>query len=86
MQYITLDKERFIEVDLERNTSKVFVKAELEKQLKEAQERLLQIPEKPSDKDLLAWAKENFPTMDYSREKQYLEAQISEAQQLLEIK
>lgn len=83
MQYITLDKERFIEVDLEKNTSKVFVKAELEKQLKEAQERLTKIPDKPSDEELLEWAIGNYPQMNYSREREYLEAQISEAQKLL---
>lgn len=86
MQYIVIDKEKFVEVDLEKNTAKVFIKGELEKQLKEAQERLAKIPEKPGDEELLEWARVNYPIMNYSREKEYLETQISEAQQLLEIK
>lgn len=86
MQKIPIDKTRYILFDETNNTSKVVIIPEVEKTIQEAQERLAQLPPEPSGEELLAWARENYPTMDYSKEKQYLEAQISEAQQLLEIK
>lgn len=83
---IPIDKDRYIIFDEKKNTATVVVIPEMQKTLQSAQERLAQLPTEPDEKELLGWAKENFPTMNYSKEKQYLEAQISEAQQLLEIK
>lgn len=86
MQKIPIDKTRYICFDEVNNTATVVVIPELQKTIQEAQERLAQLPVEPDEKELLEWAKENFPKMDYSKEKQYLETQISEAQQLLTIK
>lgn len=86
MQKIPIDKTRYICFDEVNNTATVVIIPEMQKTLESAQERLAQLPTEPDEKELLGWAKENFPTMNYSKEKQYLETQISEAQQLLEIK
>lgn len=86
MQKIPIDKQRYICFDEVNNTAKVVIIPELEKTIYDCQTRLAQLPVEPDEKELLQWAKENFPTMDYSKEKQYLEAQITEAQELLEIK
>lgn len=86
MQKIPIDKTRYICFDEVNNTATVVVIPEVQKTLLDAQTRLAQLPVEPDEKELLQWAKESFPTMDYSKEKQYLEAQISEAQQLLTIK
>lgn len=86
MQKIPIDKTRYILFDETNNTSRVVIVPEVEKTIQKAQERLAQLPPEPSDEELLAWARENYPIMDYAKEKQYLEAQISEAQQLLTIK
>lgn len=84
---IPVDKDRYIVFDEKTNTATVVVIPELQKVVTYAQERLAEIPQEPTDTELLEWARENHPqAMDYSKEKQYLEAQITEAQQLLEIK
>lgn len=87
MQRIPIDKTRYICFDEVNNTAEVVVIPELQETIQKAQERLAQLPEEPDENELLEWAKKNHPqAMDYSKEKQYLEAQITEAQQLLEIK
>jgi len=82
MQKIPIDKTRYICFDEVNNTATVVVIPEVQKTLESAQERLAQLPLEPDEKELLQWAKENYPVMDYSKEKQYLEAQITEAQQV----
>lgn len=86
MQKIPIDKTRYILFDEVNNTATVVVITELQKTIQDCQTRLAQLPIEPDEKELLQWARENFPLMDYSKEKQYLESKISEAQQLLSIK
>lgn len=86
MQKIPIDKTRYILFDETNNTATVVVIPELQKTIQDCQTRLAQLPAEPDEKELLEWAKENYPIMDYSKEKQYLETQIVEAQSLLTIK
>lgn len=83
MQYIKLSSDKFIQYDETNDTSRVIVKSELESQLTEAKARLAEIPPASTDKELLEWAKANYPFMDYSNEKQSLEQIISEGEATL---
>ena len=74
MDYITIDKENFIEYDTKTKKANLLVKTELVKELADAEARLAEIPEGPTDEELLEWAKENYPDMDYSVEKAALES------------
>ena len=83
---IPIDKDRYIILDEKKNTATVVVVPVVQAQIQQAQEKLAQLPTNPGDEELLVWARKNYLAMDYSKEKQYLETQISEAQQLLTIK
>ena len=78
MQYIPLSKDKFIEYNETNDTSRVLIVSELEEQIAQAQERLSVIPQSPSDEELLAWARLNYPMMDYSTEKQKLESIVAD--------
>ena len=80
---IKLTDDKYVEVD-ENDQARVVVKSELEKQVKQAEDRLKEIPQPPSDEELLAWAKENYPMMNYEVEKQALEKVIADNTAVLE--
>lgn len=82
MQILPIDKDRYVKVDGDK--AEVFYLTEVEKCLKEATARLAELPTQPTDEELLEWARENYPAMDYSAEKQSLEAKISECNSILE--
>lgn len=84
MQYIkTNGDDTYIEYDKATRTSRVIVKCEIEKKVREAKERLTQIPAEPTDRELLEWAREHYDGMDYSAEKKNLEQIISEGETTL---
>ncbi len=83
MKYIQLDKDRYVVVD-DADNAKVVVKSELEKKVIEAEARLKEIPQAPTDEELLAWAKDNYPMMNYEVEKQALEKVIADNTAILE--
>lgn len=72
-----------IDYDAVARKASVVSLSETEKELKAAQERLSQIPSGPTDEELLAWARENYPMMDYSRERAELERVIAECKSVL---
>lgn len=78
---LPIDKDKFVVVDGDRAT--VYSRSQLEKQKKQAELRLKEIPDTPSDEELLEWARANYPMMDYSRERATLEGVISENSKLL---
>jgi hypothetical protein len=59
-------------------------KSNLEAQITEAQKRLEAIPATPTDEELLAWARTNYPMMNYSTEKTALEKIIADNTAILE--
>lgn len=75
--------DTYVSFNKETMTSEVIVKSELEKQIEEAKKRLAEIPTIPSDEELLTWAKQNYPIMDYSAEKSSLEKIIGEGEAIL---
>ena len=79
MQYFTIDEKlgKYIEYSEENEATRVVIKSELEEQTAQAKARLVEIPQPPSDKELLEWAKANHPQMDYSVEKQNLTEVVS---------
>lgn len=81
METLILDRDRFVTVDGEK--AMVYSKKRLLEQIKQAETRLVEIPELPSDEELLEWARANYPMMDYSRERATLEGVISENSKLL---
>jgi len=86
LQKIPIDKTRYIIFDDVENTAKVVVPQLVSETLAKAQAKLNSIPAAPSDSELLAYAREHYPAMDYSAEKAELEKTIAESSQLLSIK
>lgn len=84
MQYIKLNNDKYIEYDPDADTSRVIVVSELETQIAEAQSRLNAIPASVPDAELLAWARTNYPMMNYSTEKTALEKIIADNTAILE--
>lgn len=77
MQYIKLDNDTWVEVDTDRNTSRIVRKSDVEQQLTYSQS--LKEAEL-SDELLLEWAKENHPTYERNAS---LDATIATCQELL---
>jgi hypothetical protein len=82
MQIFNIDKDKFIAY--ENDMAKVYSKAELKRQKQEALKRLREIPSQPTDEELLVWARENYPQVNYEAERQSLEVRIAECNSLLE--
>jgi hypothetical protein len=82
MQIFNIDKDKFIAYENDR--ARVISRAELRKQKQEAIERLKEIPPKLTDEELLEWARENYPQVNYEVERQSLEAKVDECKLLLE--
>jgi hypothetical protein len=82
MQIFKIDKDKFIAY--ENDTAKVYSRVELLKQKEESLKRLEEIPPKPTDKELLEWARTNYPQVNYEVEKRSLEAKVAECKLLLE--
>ena len=82
MQILPLDKGKYVKVDGDK--AEVFYTSEVEKCLAESTARLAEIPDPISDEDLLVWARENYPQVNYEAERQSLEAKVAECKSLLE--
>ena len=78
MKYINVEKDIWVEVDEKSLRSVAFNKSAVEKEVVDLQTRLQAIPSSPTDKELLAWAKANYPQMNYEPEKQATVAKIAE--------
>lgn len=77
MKYFRVDDDKFIELNETNNRTTVLSKAELEASVVTATQRLAEIPDEPSDDELLIWAKANHPSkFDYSVEKKTLQEAI----------
>lgn len=66
------------DIFVDSETLQVVQKSLLEEQITKAQARLSEIPAGPTDEELLAWARTNYPQMDYSVEKANLEKIVSD--------
>lgn len=72
MKYIKIDSNTFIQFNGETQQSVTLNKGELENQVTEIEKRLKNAII-PTDEELLAWAKENYPFVDHSAEQIELE-------------
>jgi hypothetical protein len=87
MELLKLEDERYVAVD--KSAAVVFDLKDATTELANIETDLAAIPDSPDDKTLLAWAKENYPVMDYSARsasltarKEKLELYISEANKI----
>lgn len=71
-QYVELEPGKWVKT--ENLKAEVLVVADMESELSRINTRLAEIPADLTDAELLAWAKLNYPAMDYSRERASLEA------------
>lgn len=85
MKFI-IDKNRYILFNEKTNEATVVVISEIAEKLEVAQDRINKIPTEPTIDELLSFARENYPTMDYSAEKASLQKTIQECTSLLEAK
>lgn len=76
MKYFKVDDDKFIEFNEENGRTTVISKAEIETSIAFSQQRLAEIPDEPSDEEMLVWARQNFPRVDYSTEKRTLQEVI----------
>lgn len=67
MQYFKIDAGKFIQFNETNNQAQIIVKDELQAQKNALQDRIRQHP-RPSDAELLLWAKANYPYVDHEAE------------------
>ena len=72
--YIPIDKDIFIEYEGGRAT--VYDKRELQKELDFNKTQIESLPEPVTDKELLAWAKENYPQSNTEQSRQLINEKI----------
>ena len=84
MIYKKLEKEVWVEYEPETKKVSIFDKEKIKEELLDLKERLKAIPKPLTDKELLAWAKENYQAVDYSVEEQSLTSSINLIEERLE--
>jgi hypothetical protein len=75
---IKLDKKKFIEYNEKTNEARVYEADVLGASKYAAEQRLKELPQEPTDQELLEWARVNYPRMDYSVERASLEKVIED--------
>ena len=69
-------EERWIAFDEDKDSATVINPKELQMQMEELEKRLAGLPPELDDKQLLEWAKQNYPYYDVERERTMLQAEI----------
>lgn len=69
-QYVELEPGKWVKT--ENTKAEVLFTSLLQTELSNINERLAEIPADLSDEELLAWAKLNYPAIDYSNERAFL--------------
>lgn len=75
-QYVDLGNGKWIKT--ENLKAEVIIVANMQEELSRINARLAEIPADLTDEELLAWAKLNYPAMDYSRERVSLQERKNE--------
>lgn len=71
--YIAVDQDKFVKYDLVSKISKVLSISDLQTELANVLNEIENLPPPPTDEDLLAWAREHFPGIDYEPRRAFLE-------------
>ncbi len=83
MKYIKIDADTFVEYDKTTRESQLFSKSAIESEISLTQSQLDALPPKPSNAELLAWAKANFENADV-RARDTLEESVKQLQNKLD--
>lgn len=84
MLYFKINDDEFVEVNKETKYPRVFSKKAISERKAAVEARLASIPKAPSDKELLEWAKKNYPATDYSAEVIALNSELADIKGQLE--
>ena len=82
MEIFKLADNKFVAV--ENGKATIFDQKEVEAEVVNIEARLIAIPSLPSDDELLKWARDNYPMMDYSKEKSELTSRKEKLEQLID--
>ena len=86
MTLIRPDTKTVLEYDAASKRTKLYDVAESQARLTAIADELAAIPAAPDDKTLLAWARENYPAVDYSAKRDALEAEQAKLTDVLATK
>jgi hypothetical protein len=78
MKYIKVDTGGWIEYDEEKKTARVLKKAELVAELEFNMQQLSSLPKPVTNTELLAWAKENYPSSGTEQSRILIQNKISD--------
>ena len=81
--YITPDTDKFVVVDMTDFSSSTYSKTSLTDEVNNLQSELDAIPADPTDEELLAWARDNYPRIDYSVKRNTLQTELNKKTSLL---
>jgi len=81
---IKVTKDTFIEFNEETQQTKVIDKAAIQADLANAKTRLNEVAKPPTNAEILAWAKSNYPYMDTSKEVESLNKVVADNEAILE--
>lgn len=84
MQYIKLGDSTLLEFNPDTNTTSVYNMANVHAEKEAAELRLAQNPEAPTDEQLLAWARQNYPIVNAMPEREALQDLIVAKEFLIE--
>lgn len=84
VQWVKVDADTYALLNWELGMVQVYSKAVLEQQQAELQEQLASIPAAPTDAELLAWARVNYPTMDYTAQVVVLQERLAQVMSTLD--
>lgn len=81
--YNTPDEDKYVVVDMSDFSSATYSKISLTDEAEHLQSELDAIPADPADEELLAWAREHYPRIDYSVKRNSLQEQLDVKESLL---
>jgi len=77
-EYLSVDQDKFVKCDVERKVAIVLSISELQEEYRNVLKEIEDLPPPVSDADLLAWARQHYPGVDYEPRRAFLEARKTE--------
>ena len=81
--YNTPDEDKYVVVDMLDFSSSTYSKISLTDETNNLQSELDVIPSDPTDEELLSWAREHYPRVDYSVKRNSLQVELDKKKALL---